>query len=172
MRKKGSATFAVKGWKYPRGPAILLTQFGLLSQEVYGNGWTRELTWSGAPLLWNREILAEGIDLLESAVQSSQYGNGMVLFAGIRYLGQCLGAARGMGAGFQGAGRSLQQEDLYSARRAQRFYGLESSGRLAEVYRNLGRDEEARRIEEELLKLLTYADPDHPILLRLQSSQE
>ncbi len=41
--------------------------------------------------------------------------------------------------------------------------------RLAEVYRKLGRDEDARRIEEELLKLLAYADPDHPILVQLEN---
>ena len=40
---------------------------------------------------------------------------------------------------------------------------------LAEVCRKLGRDKDARRIEEELLKLLTYADLDHPILVQLQN---
>ncbi len=43
--------------------------------------------------------------------------------------------------------------------------------RLAEVYRKLGRDEDIRRIEEELLGLLTYADPDHPILAQLKHLQ-
>ena len=43
--------------------------------------------------------------------------------------------------------------------------------RSAEVYRKLGRDEEARRIDEKLLKLLEFADPDHPILVQLQNRQ-
>ncbi len=39
---------------------------------------------------------------------------------------------------------------------------------LAERYRELGYETEAREIEEELLGLLAYADPDFPLLLRLQ----
>ncbi len=39
---------------------------------------------------------------------------------------------------------------------------------LAERYRELGYEAEAREIEEELLGLLAYADPDFPLLLRLQ----
>ena len=43
--------------------------------------------------------------------------------------------------------------------------------RLAEVYREMGREEDTRKIEEELLGLLTYADPDHPILAQLRHLQ-
>ena len=43
--------------------------------------------------------------------------------------------------------------------------------RRAELYRKIGRDEEAREIEAELLKLLAYADPDHPILRQLRATQ-
>ncbi len=39
---------------------------------------------------------------------------------------------------------------------------------IAERYRELGYEAEAREIEEELLGLLAYADPDFPLLLRLQ----
>ena len=39
---------------------------------------------------------------------------------------------------------------------------------LSERYRELGYEGEAREIEEELLGLLAYADPDFPLLLRLQ----
>ena len=43
---------------------------------------------------------------------------------------------------------------------------------LAQLYRKVGREEEAQKIEAELLKLLAYADPDHPMLVALQRSQE
>ena len=43
--------------------------------------------------------------------------------------------------------------------------------RRSELYRKIGRDEEAREIEAELLKLLAYADPDHPILRQLRATQ-
>jgi len=42
---------------------------------------------------------------------------------------------------------------------------------LAQLYRKVGREEEARRIEVELLNLLALADRDHPMLLALQRSQ-
>ena len=38
---------------------------------------------------------------------------------------------------------------------------------LAEIYREMGRDEDARKIEAELRALLAYADADHPILRQL-----
>ena len=40
--------------------------------------------------------------------------------------------------------------------------------RLAQLYRKVGREQEAREIEAELRKLLAYADPDYPILRQLQ----
>ena len=43
--------------------------------------------------------------------------------------------------------------------------------RLAELYRKVGRDQEAITIENKLRKLLAYADSDHPILRKLQSPQ-
>ncbi len=38
---------------------------------------------------------------------------------------------------------------------------------LVEIYREMGRDEDARKIEDELRSLLAYADADHPILRQL-----
>ncbi|MEE8201861.1 MAG: tetratricopeptide repeat protein [Candidatus Acidoferrales bacterium] len=43
--------------------------------------------------------------------------------------------------------------------------------RLAQLYRKVGREEEAQKIEAELLKLLAYADPDHPLLRQLRATQ-
>ncbi len=43
--------------------------------------------------------------------------------------------------------------------------------RRAELYRKVGREEEAQEIEGELLRLLAYADPDHPILFQLRATQ-
>jgi len=39
---------------------------------------------------------------------------------------------------------------------------------LAETYREMGRDEDAQKIEAELRSLLAYADADHPILRQLE----
>ncbi len=43
-------------------------------------------------------------------------------------------------------------------------------GQLAQLYREMGRDEDARKIEAELRALLAYADADYPILRQLESA--
>ena len=47
---------------------------------------------------------------------------------------------------------------------------LRVQGHLAQLYREMGRDEEAGTIEAELRSLLAYADPDYPILRQLEST--
>ena len=42
---------------------------------------------------------------------------------------------------------------------------------LARVYRSVGRVRDAERLEDELRKLLTYADPDYPMLVELKRLQ-
>jgi len=43
---------------------------------------------------------------------------------------------------------------------------------LAKLYRETGRDKDAREIEEDLRRHLAYADPDHPILRQLDRTKE
>lgn len=50
------------------------------------------------------------------------------------------------------------------------FLWVHVEGRLAELYRKAGRDQDAQRTETELLHLLADADPDDPILVRLKQS--
>ncbi len=50
-------------------------------------------------------------------------------------------------------------------------YWLRSQFQLARLYREVGRVEDARKVEEELLTLLALADADHPMLLELQRLQ-
>ncbi len=45
---------------------------------------------------------------------------------------------------------------------------LEIRDTLARLYREAGRIEDARLIEEGLLKHIAHADPDHPIIHRIQ----
>ena len=49
-------------------------------------------------------------------------------------------------------------------------FWLRIQAHLAQLYRQTGRTEEARKIEGQLRKILAYADPDHPILLQLRRS--
>ena len=48
------------------------------------------------------------------------------------------------------------------------FFWMKTQLRLAQLYRKVGRGEEARGIEAEMRKLLALADPDFPILRKLQ----
>ena len=43
---------------------------------------------------------------------------------------------------------------------------------LAKLYRETGRDKDAREIEEDLRRHLAYADPDHPILRQLDRTED
>jgi len=43
---------------------------------------------------------------------------------------------------------------------------LKMKSGLAQLYREMGRVEDAHNIETELLRLLTYSDADHPILVQ------
>ncbi|MFQ5818232.1 MAG: hypothetical protein ACE5H2_09815 [Terriglobia bacterium] len=43
---------------------------------------------------------------------------------------------------------------------------------LAELYRKVGREQEAQEIEAELVKLLAHADDDHPVLRQLKRTQD
>jgi hypothetical protein len=49
-------------------------------------------------------------------------------------------------------------------------FWLRIQAHLAQLYRQTGRTEEARKIEGQLRKILAYADSDHPILLQLRRS--
>ncbi len=45
---------------------------------------------------------------------------------------------------------------------------LQARAQLAGLYHQVGREEEAQQVEDELRMFLAYADPDHPILLQLE----
>jgi tetratricopeptide (TPR) repeat protein len=49
---------------------------------------------------------------------------------------------------------------------------LKIQNQLAQLYREMGRDEDARKIEEKLRRSLALADPDHPILRQLERTKE
>ena len=49
---------------------------------------------------------------------------------------------------------------------------LRLQAQLTQLYREMGRDADALKIEDELRKRLVYADPDHPILRQLDRTKE
>ena len=171
--KQGMASFAVKGRRYPPGFVILSAKLGLLSHQGLEPERmnTRSIAVRGAIAL-EQGNLAEGTDLLEKAVQWYQkYGYGNVYFLVLDILAD----AWEQQGEFEQAARALEEA---SSKKTLLVKGgtaplwVRIQWRLAEVYRRLGREEDTRRIEEELLKLLTYADPDHPILRQLDHTKD
>jgi tetratricopeptide (TPR) repeat protein len=51
------------------------------------------------------------------------------------------------------------------------FLWIQNQSRLADLYRQLGRKTEAEGIEDELLKLLSRADSEHPVLLDIRRAR-
>ena len=107
--------------------------------------------------------------MLEQVLASSPYGYGDHYFL----VSDILADAWEQQGELEQAARVLEDASskktfiVYGGSAAPNWFRIQ--WRLAEVYRKLGRNEDARRIEEELLKLLTYADPDHPILVQLEN---
>jgi hypothetical protein len=50
-------------------------------------------------------------------------------------------------------------------------FWLRTELQLADLYRAMGRVAEAEKIEDELRKMLIYADADHPLLVQLKQRQ-
>jgi tetratricopeptide (TPR) repeat protein len=63
--------------------------------------------------------------------------------------------------------KTIAYEDIGSTGQ----YWLRVQCRLLQVYRKLGRIEDAQRLEAELSKILAYADPGHPVLLQLKQAR-
>lgn len=51
-------------------------------------------------------------------------------------------------------------------------FWMRAQAQLAGLYRRTGREDDARVIETELLKLLVYADSDYPLLVELKARQQ
>ena len=108
--------------------------------------------------------------MLERVLQWSQFGNGNLYFLA----SDILADAWEQQEEWEQAARVLEEASskkthLVNGGSAPVWFRIQ--WRLAEVYRKLGRDEDIRRIEEELLRLLELADPDHPILVQLKNRQ-
>jgi hypothetical protein len=50
-------------------------------------------------------------------------------------------------------------------------YWMRTRLQLAQIYREMGRNQDAQKVEAELRKLLAYADPNHPILVELNRTK-
>ncbi|MDA2914237.1 tetratricopeptide repeat protein [Acidobacteriia bacterium AH_259_A11_L15] len=74
--------------------------------------------------------------------------------------------------------RAIQVLETASQEKKRAFFGgdaydwMRVQMGLAQLYRKVGREQDAQKIEAELRKLLAYADPDHALLRQLQATEE
>ena len=70
--------------------------------------------------------------------------------------------------GFRRRFLEFPSDDPYEWDNPYVVFSLRIQARLALVYRQVGRIEDARKLENQLRRILAYADPDHPIVLQLK----
>jgi DNA-binding winged helix-turn-helix (wHTH) protein len=115
---------------------------------------------------------AKGISLLEEGLQSCRTIPAVAFFLGSESLaktykkqGKLDEALRVLLQASQDRGRTLAGPNSFQTNAA---FWMRTELQLADLYRETGRLPEAEKIEEELLKLLAYADPDYPLLGQLK----
>ncbi len=103
----------------------------------------------------------------------AQKDSAAAYFMGSEILAEAWRAEGELGKAVQVLESAAEKEVLLLADQSSPLTGalwVRVQGQLAQVYREMGRDEDAGRIEAELRSLLAYADPDHPILRQLEST--
>lgn len=115
---------------------------------------------------------AEAIRLLEAGVRGLQPWPTAYFFLGSESLAQ---------AWEQRGNTSKAVEVLEAAARLKwpaivwpsaPFIWMKNQVHLAQLYRQLGREQDASEIEAELRRLLAPADPDHPVFRQLKATQD
>ncbi len=155
----------------------LLAQAGLLAEAREALAQFEAL--DGAPWLYKESVLlvlrgelalAEGhtdaaISLLEAGLPLERSRFSFIHLPGSISLSSAL---LERGERTRALGVLQETSELKSRTYVNRWQWVNAQVVLADRYRELGYEAEAREIEEELLGLMAYADPDFPLLLRLQ----
>jgi DNA-binding winged helix-turn-helix (wHTH) protein/tetratricopeptide (TPR) repeat protein len=119
-----------------------------------------------------REQTTEAISLLQEAVPMVRYNSSFFSFIESESLADALERQGDQQKAVQVLERASQQKAIaYENDGSTGQYWLRVQWRLAQLYRKLGRVEDAEKIEAELSKMLAYADPEHPILLQLKQAR-
>src|SRR5215831_7899755 len=120
--------------------------------------------------------ITRGIYLLEQGLQSTRTLPSAAFYLGSESLAQTYRKSGRLGEAL----RVLQQASLQKARNYSGPDSFVTSGalwlrnelQLADLYHDLGRTLEAEQVENELRKMLTFADADHPILRELKKREQ
>jgi tetratricopeptide (TPR) repeat protein len=160
-------------------PLLLLIRAGFLSEAdemtraIEKSPWRRTFPALRGELSFARGQSVEAIPLLEEGIRKiRQPLEGITFF----FASESLASAHERQGQLDKALRVLEQASqiknelgVVLGPTAESLW-MRNQWRLAQVYRKLGREEDAQPIEAELLKRLAYADSDHPILQALSKS--
>ena len=157
-----------------------LTTLGMTSvaEEVIGEregkNWDKfDLDHNLGELALARGKTAEAIPLLERSLSSyrSTQGRVTMFFIGSESLARAYTQQGHTSKAIQVLEiASRERSGLYKQKHTIIYPWLRIQFALAQMYRRVGRIEDARTVEVDLLKLLAHADADHPILRELQKS--
>jgi len=116
----------------------------------------------------SRGNTTEGIEMLEGILPRLpvwHFGTSEILAEAYRLQGDLLAAIQLLE---EASGKS---PPLFGGLGSTTFW-LRNKAQLAQLYREMGRYEDARKIEDELRRLLALADSDHPILRQLDRTKD
>jgi hypothetical protein len=113
---------------------------------------------------------ARAIPLLQEGLEKIRHTATMTFFLGSMDLANAWEQQGDSARAIRVLEQSSQEENAACFSDAQ-FVWQQAQFQLAQLYRKVGREADARKSEDELRKLLVYADPDHPIVLQLQRLQ-
>jgi len=120
----------------------------------------------------SRGRTTEAISLLQEAVSDVRSNSSSYFFIESESLADALERHGDLQKSVPALERASQQKAIaYENEGSTGQYWLKVQWRLAQFYRKLGRTEDAQKLEAELLKTLAYADPEHPLLLKLTQAR-
>jgi tetratricopeptide (TPR) repeat protein len=156
---------------------MLLMQAGSFGEASKGIAWGDSNHWSGGfqqtiegQLAFYRGNIAEAVPLLDQGNQSLlDHGNGSSYagFLGVETLARALESQGQITRAAAVLEEALQLKGGAVGGRTSTIFWLRDEYQLARMYRKLGRQQDAEKVEAGLRAELANADPDFPILVAL-----
>jgi len=120
----------------------------------------------------SRGRTAEAVSLLEESVSLVRWNSSSAFFIDSVSLADALERQGDLQKAVRALESASQAKPIaYDNIGSTGQYWLRVQWRLAQLYRKLGRVDEARKVEAELSKTLTYADQGHPLLRELNQAR-